>query len=626
MTEGERARMSAQLASSVPSEDVNDLITTLDNECENGLRSSVNHTTRGPFAVFSIAPYRETSQSGHTTDVCQGHDDLHSTLAHDFVPWGEDIHAGDDPLNPSLLPELLDLPDMPNATNRIEEIFDADSLGLGPNIVTPQISLSEDIYPIFAPPQTSAAEDMQIPLICAQPQPGIDLGLPDDTIFLLKHYTTTIVNALTLFRHTKTPWHTLFLPHAKACLAALSLGEEVDHATLCTFYGMQAVSACSLSHLTQSKQLHDRAEHIKLQAREQARLMLKSAYAVPKTAKYKHILMALLIMVQINTFAGNRDGTECYLLEAEKFVRLKGLNRVKSRKVRMLHHCLVYTRIFYESLCVFDFATRHRRHVRQAVECNGLRAHGQDSLSFRLMEWRDLHQEMLVPKGRDAGENDLHLEQPGLYTATLYPEIYGVPEPLVFLVSQVIRLANEVDASDRDMTGRFGYLRGIMRRAKSIEMCIENLQQLVPSTESLSSHVEQQLLDEVLFGMQSALKIYFQRRIYDVPASRVQSLVLNVRDWLLRRDLTLCSLGTGYVGFIWPAFIAACEAEDLDARASFSYWFRSSTLKSGLSYFTDVLRIVEEVWQRKQDPGQANASWLDVMREKDVEILGPECC
>lgn len=38
------------------------------------------------------------------------------------------------------------------------------------------------------------------------------------------------------------------------------------------------------------------------------------------------------------------------------------------------------------------------------------------------------------------GYNDIHLDAPGAWDATLYPEIFGVPETLMTLLSQTISL------------------------------------------------------------------------------------------------------------------------------------------------------------------------------------------
>ncbi|KAJ9655260.1 hypothetical protein H2201_008845 [Coniosporium apollinis] len=229
----------------------------------------------------------------------------------------------------------------------------------------------------------------------------------------------------------------------------------------------------------------------KQQAREHVRLMLKTAYDVPKTAKYKSILMALLTMVQISMVSGNRDQTECYFLEAEKFIRLKGLNRKKSRKVRLLHHCYAFERIFHESTFICGTNSSHRHNVRKAIVSSGLVVYSQDSLSFRLGDCSNLEQEMLKVKGQEEGENDLHLQLPGIWSATLYPEIFGVPEPWILLVSLVIRLGREKDAAEQqDVTDALS-LKDFVSRAKAVERCINRLQRPDGTTDTPLNHQPQ---------------------------------------------------------------------------------------------------------------------------------------
>lgn len=89
--------------------------------------------------------------------------------------------------------------------------------------------------------------------ICPNISMDTSIAVPENTALLLKHYATTVISSMTPFRHGKTPWHVLFLPHAKNCLAALTLDESVDHATSCTFYGTLAIGAFSLGAISQSQ-------------------------------------------------------------------------------------------------------------------------------------------------------------------------------------------------------------------------------------------------------------------------------------------------------------------------------------------------------------------------------------
>lgn len=79
--------------------------------------------------------------------------------------------------------------------------------------------------------------------------------VPHDAVHLVKHYSTAVLTLITPFRHSKTPWHSLFGTHTKSCLAALTLGESLNHANLYVFYASMSISAFSLGDATQSTTL-----------------------------------------------------------------------------------------------------------------------------------------------------------------------------------------------------------------------------------------------------------------------------------------------------------------------------------------------------------------------------------
>ncbi|KAJ3957382.1 hypothetical protein N0V92_006036 [Colletotrichum tropicale] len=381
------------------------------------------------------------------------------------------------------------------------------------------------------------------------------------------------------------------------------LPSDMDHASLTAFYGTLAISASSLGGISNSRKWCEQAKSYKQRARQHVRLMLQTAYDVPKTAKYKSILIAILTMVQISSVSGNRDQAECYLLEAEKFIRVKGLNRKKSRKVRLLHHCYAFERLLHESTFPGSIQSEHRKHVRKAIEASNASSYSLDSLSFRLTEWVNLDQEMQRIKDQDVGENDLHLQIPGIWTATLYPEIFGIPEIHVFLLSLVIRLGR---AKDDEMFSDSAGLKEFMSRAKSVEKCIHQLKRK-PShvvADGLITDPElqhcQQLLDNLAQAMQLALAIYFYRKVYDVEADMLQDKVIGVRDCLLRFEATESEMGYGSARLVWPAFIAASEAEDPGVRMSFSQWFKDWARRSGLRIFSDSLADIERRWEGKR--------------------------
>jgi hypothetical protein len=438
--------------------------------------------------------------------------------------------------------------------------------------------------------------DMSIP-------PTVNLETPHDAVYLLKHYSTTVLQGLTPYRHSKTPWHILFIPHAKTCLAAITMGEPLTHASLCTFFGILSTSACSLSFITGSKKWLEQGHVYKQRARNHARLMLPTAYDVPKVSKYKVTLMALLTMIQISTVTRNRDQTECYFLETEKFIRVKGLGRRKSRKVRLLHHCYVFERLLHESTFPGRKDSQHRQHVRQAIESSGAGSFSYDDLSFAALDLQNLDQQMLRIKGQEEGENDLHLKYPGVWAATQYPEIFGLPEIYVFILSAIIRLGRwKEDAFAGSMaTG----LREYMRGAKELETFLHRLQHkpdsvaVAPLSDPGQQHC-QSLLETLSRAMQQALEIHFYRRVYDIDPSTLQTQVKAVSECLQRCEVLNEGAGYGSMRLIWPAYIAASEALDEDLRGSFMTWFGNCAKTSGLGAFQDTMEDVEKVWAKQQ--------------------------
>ena len=126
---------------------------------------------------------------------------------------------------------------------------------------------------------------------------------------------------------------------------------------------------------------------------------------------------------------------------------------------------------------------------------------------------------------------------------------------------------------------------------------------MIPIIQAFSNRElkDQHVLETTLHGMQAALAIYFYRRVYEIDSSMLRKKVVSVRDWLFRYEDADPTMVFGYIGYIWPAFVAVCEAEDQEVQASFSTWFLISTQRSGLPCFTEILKDIERVWQEKRN-------------------------
>ncbi|CAK7231204.1 hypothetical protein SCUCBS95973_007832 [Sporothrix curviconia] len=500
------------------------------------------------------------------------------------------------------------------------------------------------------------------------PSSALAIGSPQQQVLLrqavplLRYYGMSVVAFMSPFRHTHTPWHSIFLPHVKNCLAAFALSEAISEASLTTFYGTLAISAFTLGAASKSdvwlepaRAFHRLAcQHARAilerqrQQEQQMQQMQASASASASTADardvlshhpatYKGMLMALLTMAQVSVLMGMRRQTEGFLLEAEKLVRLQGLAGRKSRKVRLLHHCYVYMRMFHESTILGSPAieSSHRQQVRHAVEWSGLVPHMRDNLSFRLLQWGNLIKAMAVLKPQLDGENDLHIARPGFFTDSMYPEIFGIPETFMFCLSQVIRLGNERDLAERGErteaddgnNNNNNTLSTFFLKARSLESAIDTLLCGQPSSSAASAPTDNpNVLPDILVVMQCSLSIYFYRRIYNLNVALLQPKVKTVRDWLYQYERANPDLLYGSFGLLWPAFVAACEAEGADLQASFAQWYRLAAQRSGLACFDEALTIVERVWQAKRAAAPASSrdepvTWLDVMREESFHNI-----
>ncbi|KAF2154453.1 hypothetical protein K461DRAFT_327400 [Myriangium duriaei CBS 260.36] len=640
LTDAERRRMSECLTASVAPRAAAGCLLEIDDECEQAGLSGEVQVFRGPFGAFRLATPTSNRSSPRDPPFNSPIPEVYSSSPEEVIRCASDVYGipQDSPSNITFSrDDFAQLgPSRPHSSNaynhsrfsslspwvqrEIESLLDNNLLApVAPTPLTdPQHQQQSPIFPgspdhaqeIIQPTTPPTLYDYSTTVTYPQdpgsfsPYTPFDpeilsvprsispiCEVPDGAVHLLKHHASTIIALMTPLRHTKTPWHVLFIPQAKTCLAALTMNEYLDHANLGLFHGILAMSAYSLAGISQSPQWLETGQRHHDRASSHIRSMLKTVYGPEKRAKYKSVIMALLIMVRVSIITGTRDQAEHYLLQAELYIRLRGLPRnKKSRKVRLLHHCYSFERVFHESTYIYGRDVPGRAHIRSAVQSSGLSLAGQDSPGdFRLVKRQDLEREMRAAKSTEEGESDLHLENPGLWPPSLYGEIYGLPEAPLFLLSLCVRLANEKEALQTGTVEGHIDAADFLDRARVIERKIHDLQ-LVEGVEESWSGEDREVGAEVFEAMRSALIIYFYRRIYDIDAKMLQQKVVHVRDCLVRREGV-----NGLFQYAWVAFIAACEAEGQDVRESFAAWFRASAQKSGLSSFMNTLGVVERI-------------------------------
>ena len=161
----------------------------------------------------------------------------------------------------------------------------------------------------------------------------------------------------------------------------------------------------------------------------------------------------------------NQRDARCYMIDAERLLRVKGLaKRDISRKCRLLHHVYSWIGIVGESTYVLhDYASYgpvvgNMSALNQAHQLHGNRERRKESARSRLgpnarlddflrLEPHSSDSDLEIDELKDGdGLRDIHLEDSRHWGDTMY-HIYGISETWLSLVSQTTRLANIMDAS-----------------------------------------------------------------------------------------------------------------------------------------------------------------------------------
>lgn len=263
--------------------------------------------------------------------------------------------------------------------------------------------------------------------------------------------------------------------------------------------------------------------------------------------------------------------------------------------------------------------------IKDSLEssCTVRSVESEDNLSWRLASWNNLDHEFQQSKLKAQGENDLHLSVPGLWPPTMYPEIFGVSEIWLMLLSQVIRLSNEKEwlaaCSTNDVTLS---LQDFERHAKTLErriLCWETsasctVDLIASKNSGAAIDVDWIALDAMLNALRYALVIYFYRRISDIEPDLLQPKVVKVKECLEECRQFVDTNHQCLQGILWSAFIAGCEAVEPDMRSWFAGWFDTYAKHNGTSNGSRMNEIMRRVWSQRMEDGRAPLRWAQLLR------------
>ncbi|KAJ5114089.1 hypothetical protein N7456_002623 [Penicillium angulare] len=588
-----RQQMTEILTTTVAPEKVDSYLSRVDDECDkiDNITYSNFSTELGPFGAFCLAKESAVDEAQQPTHA-------HASLRSPPEPTGStdpasDIYGilADDALMECLFWDF----DMP-AGYKNGDFSIANSSP--PTEFEPHGNIQTSHH-------ACTSNTVQSPLMTLAPS----LAHPYAPA-LISHYRDVVIHSFSPVLSNKTPWHILHLPMAMETLAQLNMGEFAASARMAVFYSILATSALSLLRASPegySPGWQSQADAFCAQAQGHFKMSLRLIQSGEQKVGYKEMLIAFLCMSTLWAYKGDEKQVERCLLDCEHWITMRGIPKPhKSRKVRLLHHCYLCTRTIYESTSVC------RKPVFPANNPSGRFFHRQ--------KWANrFEQRMDERKDGPIVENDMHFEIPGKWDSSMYPEIYGIPEPLLFSLAHVTRLANERQISNSNNCEDALGLKEFLERARSLERYISRWQP--PTFISQSQHTatlerniqapHDFIISHMIIAMHKALLIYFYRRIYDADALMLQGHVEHIRE-----ILTECSRfdipAIYHAGsFVWIAFIAACEALNPATQSWFSSWFDTCTAKGGLQFFQVIKTTAQEVWMKNKQG--ICAGWPDIL-------------
>lgn len=288
-----------------------------------------------------------------------------------------------------------------------------------------------------------------------------------------------------------------------------------------------------------------------------------------------------------------------HLIEAERLIRLRGVpGGQRSFQYRALLHVYTYFRIIMESIC---FVTGR---------CN--REFPNGSLG-RFSVTEDTLEAGLDPtsqKSPEEGFNDIHLDVNGRWQETLYTKIYGIPETLLTLLSQTVKLANGKQRLETVAISSKRVSDALRRHTKRLERNLWTVR-LHENTPGDHESPESPLISAVY----QAVIIYFYRQVQKIDAMLLQDSVGKALDCL---EPCLDNLDHGHdltLLVAWAAFVVACEAatDSLQERA-LACLIR---VEACAAFFTirKMSHIARRVWEHRQQTDDWTISWLDIAKD-----------
>ncbi|KAL4899102.1 fungal-specific transcription factor domain-containing protein [Aspergillus multicolor] len=638
-SEVEQENMTRTTVQSLGSQSANEALEQVDRHTHTLVTGSVQTFSYGPFGVLNISLDLDKDLPIHNLNM-----ELLPSLAASTSPR---LSQFDDPhpdlWTPTSLASSFSPQEPISASNQRASLETATATATTTatatataTMVRPNGNQEENIFTL------SSFDDspLSIPSSLTTANPQNPHSMPERAPQLIRYFRHQVVSLSYPLKGNKhCPWQTIHLPRAEQVYAELLLHQHASSTGLSLFYSLLAASCFHLSSqrdTTLDWQTHGK-EYNQL-SRHYLEQSIHREIASDAKVKYKELLMALLSMVMLEINNGNYISAQTLLIESECLIRKRGLPKThKSLKVRMLHHVYTYTRIMAESTCgcaLMDICPQRpspnpsARLVSHAPTFSSLR-------SFRVADDSTLADlDATLHRPVHIASNDLHLEVLGVWRDSLFQEIYGIPESLLGLVSQTIRLANEQDLLHRDTTVNIDLVLTLNKRTKILEHQVlswrgeqecgdpreDNPDPARPGNHLQHTNTNTKARERATHYLSSAthqsLILFYYRRIHNMNALILQDTVRKVFGFVRESENHSGSTSPSEeylsASLLWPVFIAACEALEPDLQAGLLGWITAAGARTSIPIFAAAADVVRRVWELRRDQMDYTLSWFQV--------------
>ena len=209
---------------------------------------------------------------------------------------------------------------------------------------------------------------------------------------------------------------------------------------------------------------------------------------------------------------------------------------------------------------------------------------------------------------------------------SLFVSIYQMPTTLLSLLSQTSSLCKQlqtIEASTPQFSRRCQIIEDRIFKWKAPKgltlpnywgTCNLFSEQDSPGTPNAST-----VAAHLVTAMHHALIVHFQRQIRNTDPRVLQHYVTSTTDHLLAHEQLKKSLHVSTAPFLWPGFIAGCEAFDLSARRKIEAYL-DIIRDYNVGSLTEAEKVMREVW-RRQDQGRTDRCWENVLKDWGMNIV-----